>query len=405
MVAIPEVSASTNMPVITTDPYGLDVLASPYEFYKEVREAGPIVWIEKYGTYAVGQYESVHAVMTDFSRFSSSGGMGLPNLLTGELDMKYTSALVDVDPPQHDKVRSVTNRVFSPRQVRNMRPIFERCAIEVIEQALEKGTIDGVTDLADAYLSQAFPEAIGTPYDRLASPAISAMTMNMLGPKNSLYEEAVKAAEPYVNWYFENCNKDTVRPGSVAAELYEAEAAGQLNVGVADQLVRTIVKAGTDTTLGGISFVLKLLSENPEQYQLLREKPETLRNALDEALRMESAIHMLYRTTLGPVEFAGHELAPHTKVGMVLAAANHDPRKWEDPDTFKVERRTGGVHLAFGTGLHNCLGAPIARVESEAFLSALVERVGSITPAGPTTPKLINHLHLLKTMPLVITQA
>jgi cytochrome P450 len=142
----------------------------------------------------------------------------------------------------------------------------------------------------------------------------------------------------------------------------------------------------------------------PGQWQALRQDPSLARNAFEEVVRQESPVMNFFRITTEPVELAGTSLAAGAKVMVSFAGANRDPRRWEQPDRFDIRRKTAG-HLGYGTGVHNCVGQVIARMEGEAVLRALAARVGSWRLAGEPRPRLNNSLRGLDTLPVAVEPA
>ena len=169
-------------------------------------------------------------------------------------------------------------------------------------------------------------------------------------------------------------------------------------------LVRSLLSAGLDTTIIGIGNGLYALAANPSQYQALRENPSLVRSAFDEILRWEAPVQTFFRTTTAPVELGGISLPADAKVLLFLAAANRDPRRWEQPERFDVSRRASG-HVAFGAGIHMCVGQMLARLESEMILAALLARFARIEIAGEPKRKLNNTLRQFASLPVEFTPA
>ena len=171
--------------------------------------------------------------------------------------------------------------------------------------------------------------------------------------------------------------------------------------GTAPLHVRTFFRAGVDTTMAGIGTTLKLLAEHPDQLALVQQDPaKMIKQAFEEALRLEAPAQVMFRTTTQDVELGGVKLRADTKVGYHMGAANRDPRQWTDPDRFDVTRQTTGVHRSFGHGAHVCIGQMIARLEAESVLGALLRRVKAIEPDGPARWRPVNTLRTLDTLPL-----
>jgi len=168
--------------------------------------------------------------------------------------------------------------------------------------------------------------------------------------------------------------------------------------------VRSLLSAGLDTTIIGIGNGLFALASNPDQWRVVRESPALIRSAFDEVLRWESPVQTFFRTTTRPTELGGSTLPTDAKILLFLAAANRDPRRWDHPERFDVARKASG-HVAFGAGIHMCVGQMLARLESEMMLSALLARVARIEISGEPTRKLNNSLRQLSSLPVELIPA
>ena len=148
-------------------------------------------------------------------------------------------------------------------------------------------------------------------------------------------------------------------------------------------LVRSFLSAGVDTTINGIGNALYSLAHHPDQYAKLRADLSLARPAFEEALRWESTVQTFFRTAAHDCEIAGFPVQKNRKVLCLLASANRDPRKWPEPDEYRIERRPSG-HMALGSGIHGCVGQAVARLEGEVVLTALAKRVKRIEVVGAT---------------------
>lgn len=391
-------------PVLDIDPYSLEVLENPYPFHEKLRETAPVVRIKPYDVYAVGRHEEARVVLSDYKRFSTAAGIGIQDIRKPGL-YRVPSKLLEVDPPAHTKVRAALTKVLTPLVIRQWRQKFETEAERVVAAALAKGEVDGVSELAENYVFTVFPQAIGVTLPRKEILAIGEMRFNQSGPANELYHAAMARAQPYLAWFENSCERSAVQPGSIGDLVFEQEAAGAIEAGVASNIIRSFVGGGTDSTISGIGFALNQLARNPDQWAVAKADPARIKSALDEAIRYEAPFQVTYRTTTGPVELGGVRLDPQTKVGVFLGAANRDPRKWQQPDKFDLTRQTAGVHLAFGTADHVCIGQMLARLEAECLLAALVKGLKSIEPAGEPKYRLINQMRTLDHLPLRLVGA
>jgi 4-methoxybenzoate monooxygenase (O-demethylating) len=393
-------------PVLDIDPYSTEVLRDPYAFHEALREAGPIAFIKPHGVYAVGRHAEAKVVLTEHARFTNAGGIGIQDIRKPG-DFRIPSRLLESDPPNHTKIRTVVTRLLSPLVIRKWKDAFQAKAEALVDQLLEQREFDGVEHCVERFVLEAFPGAVGVRLPRTETLAIGEMRFNQSGPKNELFERAMKNAQPYLAWFEESVSREGVLPDSIAEMLFKAEDAGDLDEGVASNVVRSFVGGGTDSTIAGIGFTLHQLARNPQQWARVRSDPAKVKAAFEEGIRHETPFQVTYRTTVSAGgELSGVRLEPDTKVGVFLGAANRDPRQFPNADTFDVDRpQLAGNHVALGSGIHACIGQMIARGESEALLGTLARRVARLELTAPATYRPINQLRTLDKLPLRIHAA
>lgn len=392
-------------PVLDIDPYAIEVLRDPYAFHEALREAGPIALIKPHGVYAVGRHAQAKEVLADHTRFITGAGIGIQDIRQpGEF--RIPSRLLEVDPPEHTRVRAAVTRVLSPLAIRRFKEGFADKAEALVDKLIDMREFDGVEHCVEAFVLAAFPDAVGVRLPRTETLAIGEMRFNQSGPKNELHLAAMAKAQPYLQWFERTVQREAVLPGSIAEMLFEAEDRGEFEPGVASNIVRSFVGGGTDSTIAGMGFTLHQLARHPQQWAKVHAEPAKVKAAFEEGIRHESPFQVTYRTTRGPTELAGIRLDGDTKVGVFLGAANRDPRHWERPDEFDVDRpQLAGNHLAMGTGAHACIGQMIARGESEALLGAMARRIKSVELAGPAAYRPVNQMRMLDRLPLRVTPA
>lgn len=392
----------SDAPVLDIDPYSMDVLRDPYAFHEALREAGPVAYIKPHGVYATGRHDEARQVLSDHTRFSTAAGIGIQDIRQPG-DFRIPSRLLEVDPPDHTRVRAVVTKVLSPIVIRRFKEGFAQKAEELVDRLIDLREFDGVEHCVEAFVLQAFPAAVGVVLPRKETLIIGEMRFNQSGPKNALYHSAMAKAQPYLEWFERTVQRDAVLPGSIAEMLFRAEDDGELEAGVASNIVRSFVGGGTDSTIAGMGFTLHQLSLHPQQWARVHADPGKVKAAFEEGIRHESPFQVTYRTTTGPTALSGIRLEGDMKVGVFLGAVNRDPRHWDRPDEFDIDRpQLAGNHLAMGTGIHACIGQMIARGESEALLAAMARRIRSITPTAPASYRPINQMRMLDKLPLRI---
>ncbi|MGE0036939.1 MAG: cytochrome P450 [Xanthobacteraceae bacterium] len=386
------------------DPFSRQFLADPYPYHEQLREAGPVVRLTRYDAWAVFRYEQVQAILNDWQTFGSGAGVGLANFHK-EGNWRPPSLLLETDPPTHTRARTVMNRVLSPRNLRELRDGFHRDAVQMIDRVLELGSFDAVAELTQTYPLKVFPDAVGLADDeREMLLPYGNMVFNTMGPKNDFYHAALAPVDEILPWVMRRCERAALRPGSLGAEVYKHADTGDITEQEAALLVRSFLSAGIDTTIFALGNALLCFAEHPAEWQKLRQDPAKVRPAIEEALRFESPFQCYFRTTTKPTEIAGVPIAEEEKIYVSVAAANRDPRRWEEPARFDIDRRTVG-HVGFGAGIHGCVGQMIARMEIEMLLLALRERVASIDLTDKPERMLHNTLRAVTKLPVRMTPA
>jgi hypothetical protein len=401
-------NAPPGIPLVDVDPYSDEFLSDPYAYHQLLRDAGPVVWIPKYGVYAAARHDTVRAVFADHATFISSAGVGLDNF-NKEESVRPKSIILEADPPDHTRARAVLARILSPKAMMQMRETFQEEADTLLDRFVDKasreGTVDAVAELSQQYPLKVFPDAVGVEADGRENLLLYGdMIFNSFGPRNERLKKSAERVQPLTQWVMAHCQRDQLRPGGFGDQIYQAADAGEISHKEAPLLVRSFLGAGVDTTINGIGNALLCLARHPDQYEKLRADLTLARPAFEEALRYESTVQTFFRTSSRASEVAGVQIPANTKILCFLAAANRDERQWPDPDRFDIARRPAG-HMAFGSGIHGCVGQVVARLEGELILTGLAKRVKSMELAGTPQHRLNNTLRALGSLPLRLTPA
>ena len=389
------------VPIIHDDPFTLENLTEPHALHEQLREAGPVVYLDHYGIWGMARYEQVNAALKDWKSYSSAAGVGLSDFRK-EKPWRTPSLLLEADPPAHTRAREIVTPIMAPPALRAVRGHFERDAIELVDRLVALGSFDAVTQLAEVYPIKVFGDAVGLPEEgREILLAYGNMAFNAFGPRNQLLEASMTNAQAIQQWIADHCKREALRPGSWGAQIWAAADAGKIPEDWAALLVRSLLTAGLDTTVSGIAAAIYGLARTPDQWSLLREDPSLAEAAFDESVRWGSAVQTFFRTTTREVDVAGVRIPAGEKVLLFLGAANRDPRRWDDPERFDIKRNTLG-HVGFGTGIHRCVGLTVARVEGEILLKALAQRVERIEISGQTQARPNNTLLAWRSLPVTV---
>lgn len=390
-------------PLSDVDPFSRESILDPYPMHDRLRAQGPVVWLEQHGCFAVTGYEEVYEILTDFETYCSSGGLGPKDIRKGA--GWRPPSILESDPPTHTVMRRALSGVVNPGTVRTLRERFTGPAEEIAERVVGLGDIDGVTDLAEVYPLRVFPDAVGIPEEgREHLMPYGNMVFNAFGPENDIHREAFAGAEERTAAIMHSCARENLTDDGFGASVWDRVHEGLITPEQATLLVRALLSAGVDTTVFGIGNTLSVLAKRPDVWEMLREQPQLAKFAVDEALRVESPFQKFHRTTTADTELGGVPIPVGAKVLLLLGAANRDPRRWDDAAEFDLERNAAG-HVAFGMGLHQCIGQPIARLEIELVLQALLSRVARLELRGEPQPIVHNVLRGFESLPLRLTPA
>jgi cytochrome P450 len=392
-------AADASIPALGVDPFSIEFFNDPYPTHALLRDAGPVVYLDKWSVYGVARYAEVHAVLNDPVTFCSSRGVGLSDFAK-EKPWRPQSIILEADPPAHTRTRAVLSQVLSPTVMKQFRDRFAAAAAVKVDELLARKSFDAVADLAEAYPMSVFPDAMGLKQEgRENLLPYAGLVFNAFGPPNQLRQDAIERSAPHQAYVAEQCQRDNLAPDGFGACIHARVDRGDITEAEAPLLVRSLLSAGIDTTVNGIGAAIHCLARFPEQWARLRSDPTLARNAFEEAVRFESPVQTFFRTTTRDVDIGGFTVPEGEKVLMFLASANRDPRRWDQPDRYDISRRTSG-HVGFGSGIHMCVGQLVARLEGEVLLAALARKVAVIEITGPVKRRFNNTLRGLESLPV-----
>lgn len=399
-------TTSVAAPTFDDDPFCHEILEDPLPFQHALREAGPVAWLSRYDVFAVSRYSEVHEALIDWQSLQSAAGVGLANFRT-EKPWRAPSLLLEADPPRHDAPRRVLKKILSPGALRKLRESWAADADDLVSKLLAGHApgsaveIDAVSALAEAFPLRVFPDAVGIPDEgRHHLLPYGDHLFNTFGPPNDLVAKGAPMVVELSAWTNSQCARDVLAPEGFGADIWAAADRGEITTTQAPLIVRSLLSAGVDTTVHGLSATMYAFTTNPREWDRLRAEPGLARVAFDEAVRWESPVQTFFRTATRDLTIGGHEILDGNKIVMFLGAANRDPRHWgPTADRFDLLRDPSG-HVGFGMGIHQCVGQHVARLEAESLLGALARRVARIEPAGPARRHHNNTLRAWESIPV-----
>jgi cytochrome P450 len=366
------------VPISDLDPFTVEAIREAQAFDGSLREMASVVYLPQYDIWVVGRHAEVNLVASDWRNYSNtSRPFHDPNSIRPEI-------LLNFDPPEHARVRTVIQKVLAPAVMNRIRDLFVRAADELVERLVASGSVavNGHRDVAAAYVLKAFPDAIGLPQEgRHHLLHFSDAVFNTFGPPNDILLRGIERGAGAIAWVEANCKRETLAPGGLGAAMYEAADRGTVTEEEAELLVKTMYAAGADTTILGIGSLLRAFAEFPEQWEILKKDPSLSRQAFEEILRYECPARFGGRITVREVEIAGLRVPAGARMMMLWMAAGRDPRRWENADQYDLNRMLSG-HVGMGYGVHACVGQSLARLEGECIFAALARKVDRIELIG-----------------------
>jgi cytochrome P450 len=344
------------------------------------------------GFWVASSFEDVRAILLDHARFSSSamggGQLGFP--------------LLSDDPPRHSVLRALLAKAFTPASIAAMRPDVEKLAHELVARIPQGDEVDAVDAIAAPLPVTVIARMLGIPeteqknFRRWSDAIVGAQNEPMTGARLQTFVE--------LRDYFARVSAERrATPGEdlISALTRVSETSETLSDAQVVGFAILLMLAGNETTTNLLGNLLDRLADDPEGWQALRSSPARIEAAIEESLRADSPAQFVMRRTREAVVLGSATIPAGELVFVYLAAANRDPSKWSDPANFELARERER-HLAFGHGVHTCIGAPLARLEAKAAMDALVARFGSLargqTPGRRTGPGV---LFGFRSLPLV----
>ncbi len=366
-----------------------------------LRELAPAVKLSRENITLLGRYEHVSAGLRDWKTFSStSRPWHDPNSVRPEL-------LLTDDPPKHSAVRAVVAAALSPLALSRLGEAFRADAEALLLGLKEKsGTvIDAAAEITRPFVYKVLPDLLGIPLaGREHLYAFGNMVWATMGPVNELFHAAMQDTDHVIEWAERCCSRGNLAPGSLGLQMFLAADRGEITQGEAKLLVGILLSAAADTTVMTLANAIRAFALFPDQYQLVRADRSLVRKAFEESLRWDSPSRMAGRIAMRDVEIEGVVIPEGERCGLMFAAANRDPRKWERPDEFDV-RRDNRSHLGWGYGVHACVGRILAGLEADALLGAVANHVQSFEAAGEPEPWMTTIGHGPETLPVRFTAA
>ncbi len=380
------------------DLFADDVLVDPYPTFTHLRELGTVVHLPTNDVYALTRYDAIRAALGDWGTFSSTR-IGFNPMVNEAL----TGTSLASDPPAHTQLRAALTENLTPRALRGLKGQIDEKADTLVAELVAKGSFEAIDSLARALPLQVVADLIGfTGEVRDNMLRWGQAAMQVIGPMNQRTAESFPIAGELYAWCSQ-VTADDLAPGSIGRGIFDAEARGDIPPDTAGHIIHQYLGAGVDSTIAALGNVLALFAAHPDQLEVVRKDPTLVPAAFNEVLRYWAPLHAWGRKVTKDVEIDGTLIPAGAQVALLFGAGNHDPRHYDDPDAFLVERNPVD-HLSFGYGPHGCAGQGLARLEAHAIIDALARRVerlviGEESRIPHNTVRSIDRLPVVEVVP------
>ena len=368
---------------VVYNPFAAAMARNPYPIYAELRARAPVHRNRLLDAWVLSRHADVDAVLRDFRRFSNDQRKRDPvRRRRSTLPQIPYPTILFLDPPDHTRLRSLVNKAFTPKAVADLEPRIRRMTRTLLDAAADPNGFDLMETLANPLPVMVIADMLGVPLeDRAQFREWSNQRARILEPTGSrkefrIAEEASKSLDAYFLSIIK-ARRIVPRDDIISALIQVEEEGDRLTEGEMLGLLRLLLVAGNETTTNLIGNGMLALLRHPEQLSALREDPGRIPAAVEELLRFDSPVQASLRLVLEDCEVNGIPLRRDDNVLLLNGAANHDPAVFDHPERLDIGRRENN-HVAFGRGIHFCLGAPLARLEGRIAIEVLLERYPSL---------------------------
>jgi len=373
------------------------IQADPYPAYRTLHKEQPVYRMPETGVYMITRYEDVRTVIKDTETFSSdmrtadvsTSSMRIHLEMMKEKGWLRAQTLQRTDPPRHDRYRKLLNRVFTGPRVAALTPRIERLVDDLIDAFIDKGECEFVGEFALPLPGIVIAEQIGLESSKIKTFKSWADAMLAFAQRPLSDEEARKVTETeieaqhYLAKEFED-RRHTPREDIISGLVHaHGEDEEPFDMNELQDLMHQLITGGYETTTSALSQGVLLLIERPDLLMRLRQDLSLVDRFVEESLRFKSPVQGLWRQTTRDVVLGGTAIPKGASVMIRFAAANRDADKFERPDELDIDREMIGAHIAFGAGVHRCIGMVLARAELKAAYRSIVSRLDKIALKYP----------------------
>ena len=374
------------------NPFVPEVLEEPYAVYAELRRRG-VYQLPDTIMFILTRFCDVECVLMHPDLFSVHGlteGLTRDTPEIREIEAQGWPAadvLSKADPPEHTGYRSVVNRPFSAQSVKKLEPRLREIANRLIDACVDNGTVEFVSQFAKPFPLYVFAELMGLPPEDIpqvklwCDARIERMSGTMISHEQEL--ACVRRAVDFQHYLFRQIEDRLTTPrddliSHMVTACVEGFGGRRLTTEELISMIDIILLGGNDTTINLLSSGMALLLQHPDQLALVETDHSRIANFVEEALRVESPVQCLFRTAKDDTQVGGVHIPKGSRLAVMYGAANRDAEQFPDPDRFDVRRPNARMSVAFGAGVHFCLGASLARLEGKVAFEALLTRLNNV---------------------------
>lgn len=396
------------------DPWDPAFVAHPYPAYAELRERGRVLRYEPTDQWLVSHHADVSALLRDRRlgrtyqhRFTHEDfGRTAPPPEHEPFHTLNDHGMLDLEPPDHTRIRRLVSKAFTPRTVERLRPYVHGLAGELVSALVEAGGGDLLTDVAEPLPVAVIAEMLGIPEaDRAPLRPWSADICGMyeLNPSQETAERAVRASVEFSDYLRELIAARRKEPGDdlisglIAAHDEGDRLTEQEMISTAVLLLNAYHEATVNATVNGWWALFR----NPDQLAALRADHSLVPSAVEELMRYDTPLQLFERWVLDDIEIDGTVIPRGAEIAMLFGSANHDPAVFRDPERLDLTREDN-PHISFSAGIHYCIGAPLARIELAASMTALLEKAPTLSLAAEPSRKPNFVIRGLEGLPVIV---
>ncbi len=361
------------------NPFAWDFHDDPYPTYRWLRDEAPIYRNEAMNFWALSRFRDVMTAFVDWQTYSSVGALVLEKLDPVFLEM--APIMILMDPPRHDRLRKLVSRAFTPRRVAEMEPFVRKLACDMLDPLVAQGGGDFVEDFSTPFPMDVIFTLLGVPEaDRRQVRTWTDISLSRDPGTDAIPSRAKEAGALSLQYFFQLVQELRARPNDgLISGLFDVEiedeggTTSRLTDGEIVGFCSLLGAAGSETTTRLLGFAALLFARHPEQYATILADPGRIPSAVEEVLRWSSPAQYAVRNVMRDVEWYGQRIPQGDRIMLLAGAANRDEREYPDPDRFDVTRGIT-TQLGFGQGVHFCIGASLARLESRIALEEFARR-------------------------------